>query len=96
MPKPFHTLSLGLIKAAVWKNESEDPNKGPRFNVTFERAYRDDSGWKSTDSFGRDDLLAQSELAREAFRYIHTQQEIERARAHAHNAQTAANQNGRG
>jgi hypothetical protein len=98
MPQPpFHTLSFGVIRAAIWRNENEDPSKGPRYNVTFERGYKDDNGkWTSTESFGRDDLLTLCELAREAFTFIHSHQEVERERARAHNAKPeAANQNGR-
>lgn len=90
--QPFHTLNYGLIRAAIWRNESEDPGKGIRFNVTFERGYKDkDNKWQSSGSFGRDDLLTIGELAREAFQYIHSQQEIERARARAHSEEAASN-----
>jgi hypothetical protein len=51
---PVHEVRLGRIKAALWKNDTEN---GVRFNTTFSRIYRDGEEWKSTDSFGRDDLL---------------------------------------
>lgn len=53
--KPFLTVRMGRINAAIWRNETES---GARFNVTLERLYRDSEGnWKSTASLGREDLL---------------------------------------
>jgi hypothetical protein len=62
--KPVEEARIGSVKAAIWKNETES---GPRFNVTFQRIYRDDKkGWQSTDSFGRDDLLVLAKVADQA------------------------------
>jgi len=59
--KPVDEIRIGSVKAAIWKNETES---GPRFNVTFQRLYRDgENGWRSTDSFGRDDLLVLAKVA---------------------------------
>ncbi len=58
--KPIHEVRLGLIKAAVWKNETET---GVRYNTTLSRLYRDGEQWKSTESFGRDDLLVVAKVA---------------------------------
>jgi hypothetical protein len=54
-------IKVGLQTASIFKNES----KGRVFcNVTFDRRYRDGKGnWKSTDSYGMDDLLALAKLA---------------------------------
>jgi len=52
--KPVSEVRIGHIKAAIWKNETEG---GTFFNVTLTRLYRDGDSWKSSDSFGRDDLL---------------------------------------
>jgi len=51
--KPVHEIRFGSVKAAIWANETES---GVRYNVTVARLYRDGDSWKSTDSFGRDDL----------------------------------------
>ena len=51
--KPVHEVRLGKIKAAIWSNETE---RGLRFNVTVSRIYKDGEEWKTSDSFGRDDL----------------------------------------
>jgi len=58
---PVAKVSIGLQTASIWKNESE----GRAFyNVTFDRRYRNGNGeWKSTDSYGGDDLLALAKLA---------------------------------
>jgi hypothetical protein len=59
--KPVEEIRIGSIKAAIWRNEGE---QGARFNVTFQRIYRTSEGeWRSTDSFGRDDLLILGKVA---------------------------------
>ena len=68
--KPIHEVRLGSIKAAVWKNDTE---KGVRYNTTFSRIYRDGDEWKSTDSFGRDDLLVLAKVSDLAHSWIHEQ-----------------------
>ena len=65
--KPIHEVRLGAIKAAVWKNETEN---GVRFNATLSRLYKDGEQWKSTDSFGRDDLLLLAKVADETHSWI--------------------------
>ena len=68
--KPQHEVRLGAIKAAVWKNDTE---AGVRYNVTFSRIYKDGDNWKSTDSFGRDDLLTLGKVADLAHTWIFAQ-----------------------
>jgi hypothetical protein len=70
--KPAHEVRMGAIKAAIWKN---DTTGGVRYNVTFSRIYKDkeDDQWKSTDSFGRDDLLVLGKVADTAHTWIHHQ-----------------------
>jgi len=70
---PAHEIRLNAIRATIWKNETE---KGPRFNTTFERSYRDGEKWKSSDAFGRDDLLTLGFLTHEALRWIMEQKEV--------------------
>jgi len=75
--KPIHEVRIGFIKAAIWKNETE---AGVRYNVTFSRLYKDVEQWKSTESFGRDDLLLLAKVADNAHSWICAQsQEEERA-----------------
>ena len=72
--RPTHEVRLGAIKAAVWRNETET---GARFNVKLSRIYKDGDTWKSTDSFGRDDLLLVSKVADQAHSWIHQQEQVE-------------------
>ena len=65
--KPIHEVRLGSIKAAVWKNETET---GARYNVTFSRLYKDGEQWKSTDSFGREELLLLAKVADQAHSWV--------------------------
>lgn len=51
--RPAHEIRLGAIKATLWKNETEN---GARYSVNICRLYKDGDEWKTTDSFGRDDL----------------------------------------
>lgn len=51
--KPIHEIRIGAVKAAIWENIRDEIT---RHNVTFTRLYRDDDEWKSSDSFGRDNL----------------------------------------
>lgn len=51
--QPAFEIRLGRIKAVVWENETE---KGTRHNVQVSRLYKEGDEWKSSSSFGRDDL----------------------------------------
>jgi hypothetical protein len=70
--RPVHEVRIGSIKAAVWKNEVSN---GFRYNVTFSRIYKDkeEDQWRSTDSFGRDDLLVLGKVADKAHTWIFEQ-----------------------
>ncbi len=66
--KPAHEIRHGGVKCTIWRNETE---KGPRYNTTFERSYKDAAGeWKTSDSFGRDDLLLLSLMVQWSFEWI--------------------------
>ena len=75
MSKPVDEIRIGAVKAAIWKNETD---AGVRFNATFQRLFRDDESWKSTDSFGRDDLLLLAKVADQTHSRIHELQQAER------------------
>lgn len=68
--RPVQEIRIGAIRAAIWRNETES---GVRHNVTFERIYRDGEEWRSTSSFGRDDLLLLGKVADQAHTWIHGQ-----------------------
>ena len=60
--KPVAEVRVGAVKAAIWPNQTE--SGVVRHNVTFSRIYKDAEGnWKSTSSFGRDDLLVVAKVA---------------------------------
>jgi hypothetical protein len=59
-----------MIRGAIWQNARDN---GARYNVTFSRLYKDDEGWKTTTSFGRDDLPVVEKAADLAFWWIHQQ-----------------------
>ena len=65
--KPAHEIRIGSIKAALWRNETQP---GARYGVTFSRLYKDGEQWKSSDSFGRDDLLLLAKVADRAHTWI--------------------------
>ena len=69
--RPVHELRIGSVKAAVWKNESAN---GSWPSVTFERIYKDADEWKSSSSFGRDELLVLSKLADQAHTWVAEQE----------------------
>ena len=78
--KPVETVRLGAIVAAIWRNEGEDGRV--RFNATVERIYMDDAdNWKSTNSFGRDDLLVLAKICDRAHSRIHDLLSAERGTA---------------
>ena len=67
--RPVHEVRLGFVKASIWENSVGD-NK--RYNVTLTRIYKekDTDQWKSTESFGRDDLLLLAKAADRAHSWI--------------------------
>ena len=68
--KPVHEIRFGRIKAAIWENET--PN-GARHNVTLSRLYKDGDEWKSSESFGRDDLPLVAKVSDLAHSWIYEQ-----------------------
>jgi hypothetical protein len=65
--KPVHEVRLGRIKAAIWANETEN---GVRHNVTISRLYKDGDEWKTSHSFGRDELPLVEKVADLAHAWI--------------------------
>ncbi len=53
--RPAHVVRLRNVRAAICANDTET---GLRYNATVSRLYKDDDQqWKTSESFGRDDLL---------------------------------------
>ena len=63
--RPTATVRIGTVKAAIWENRKD--GERARYNVTFSKRYRDAEGqWKTTHSFGRNDLLVLAKVADQA------------------------------
>ena len=81
--QPVHTARHRNIKATIWRNQTD---KGPMYNVTVTRAYRDGEGWRDSHSFGYDDLMNVAKLLYDAHSFITAERASEaasRARAGA-------------
>jgi hypothetical protein len=68
--RPVHEVRLGRIKAAIWENDTQT---GIRHNVTITRIYKDGNEWKTSDSFGRDDLPLVAKVSDMAHSWIFEQ-----------------------
>ena len=68
--RPAHEIRLGRIKATIWANHGEN---GMWYNVILSRNYKDGDEWKSSPSFGRDELLTVAKAADPANTWIHDQ-----------------------
>lgn len=58
--KPVHEVRVGVVKAAIWANETKH---GIRDSVAPQWLYKDGDDWKTTESFGRDELPLVSKVA---------------------------------
>jgi len=71
--KPAHEIKFGAVKVTIWQNETKH---GPRFNTVLARLYKNGDGkWQTTDSLGRDDLLAAAMALQRAFEWVHQAEE---------------------
>ena len=68
--KPVHEIRMGRIKAAIWANETDN---GTRHNVTITRLYKDGDEWKTSTSFGREELPLVAKVADLAHTWIFQQ-----------------------
>ena len=68
--KPVHEVRLGRIKAAIWANDTDN---GTRHNVTITRLYKDGDDWKTSTSFGREELPLVAKVADLAHTWIFQQ-----------------------
>jgi hypothetical protein len=64
---PVHTILIGYIKAAIWRNETKH---GDSHMVTVCRLYRNGDKWVESTRFGRDDLLALAKVVDQAHTWI--------------------------
>jgi hypothetical protein len=60
--RPTAEVRIGRIKATVWANVRDD-GKGTWYSVQLVRLYRDGEEWRTSQTFGRDDLLLVAKVA---------------------------------
>ena len=77
--KPVHEIRMGRIKAAIWANETDN---GTRHNVTITRLYKDGDEWKTSTSFGREELPLVAKVADMAHSWIYQQGQEGNGEAH--------------
>ena len=77
-PKPVAEVRIGRVKAAIWPNKAEGRT---RHNVTFSLLYKTGEEWKTTQSFGRNDLLVLAKVADQAHSRIFELQQEEEPKA---------------
>lgn len=52
--KPITQIRLGSVRASIWENLT---SSGSRYNVTVGRVYQKDGEWKTSSSFGQEEVL---------------------------------------
>jgi hypothetical protein len=54
---PVAKFKAGQVIAAVWKNSATvNGKKATILKATIQRRYKDNEGWKSSNSFGRNEI----------------------------------------
>jgi hypothetical protein len=76
--RPFHEIRHRRIRATIWRN---DTAKGPMYNVTVSRAFRDGQQWKDSHSFAFDDLMNVAKALYDAHSFISAQHAKDRLEA---------------
>ena len=77
--KPAHEIRMGRVKATIWANETDN---GTRHNVTITRLYKDGDEWKTSTSFGRDELALVAKIADMAHTWIYQQGQESNGESH--------------
>ena len=86
--KPRAEVRLGRIKAAIWANQGEDGGRWHTVQLT--RLYQDGDEWRSTHSFGRNDLLMVAKVADLAHSKVCELEASEREREEPRSEETAS------
>ena len=66
--RPIHEIKLGRIRASIWANRGR--RQEVWYSVSLSRVYRDGENWKTTTSFGRDDLPLVAKASDMAYAWI--------------------------
>jgi hypothetical protein len=81
--RPFHEIRHRNVRATIWKNRGK---KGPIYNVTVSRSYRDEAGnWHDSGSFPFGDLMNVAKALYDAHSVIATAMARDRAERSAGN-----------
>lgn len=68
---PVQTFRLRGISASIFENRTKNGDRTVTyFKVALQRTYKDGDGWKTTSSFGRDDLPIARLLLERAWQYV--------------------------
>ena len=86
MSQPAHKIRIGTLQVTIWRNHGD---KGNWYSVIPSRGYKQDDGWKETDSLSFDDLLAMAKLLDLAHSWITHQQQAD-AKGRKESQQAAA------
>ena len=70
--KPVHKIRAGQVSCALWENELNlsGGRKVKTLKATLERRYKDGDEWKSSGSFGRNEIPLAAYCLQKAFEYI--------------------------
>jgi multidrug resistance efflux pump len=89
--RPADTLRDGSLKATIWKRQGES---GDFYATDLARTYKDQEGnLRDSRSFGTNDLLRVSELAKTAY---HRSNELRREQAQARKAEAERDESDEG
>jgi hypothetical protein len=67
--KPVKSFRLRGVTASVFENKTED-GKSSFFKIAIQRTYKDGDEFKTTTSFGRDDLPIVALLSKRAWEFV--------------------------
>src|SRR5258708_7875133 len=69
--RPVKVYRFRSVSASVFENNAKTDGRDRTFHkVSLQRSYRDGDGWKTTTSFGRDELPIAKLLLEQAWQYI--------------------------
>ena len=69
--KPIKVFRLRGVKASVFENQGKSGSESVVFHkVSLQRVYRDGNEWKTTQSFGRDDIPVVRLLLQRAWEWL--------------------------
>jgi hypothetical protein len=65
---PVYKCKVGAVEAAVWEQDGKDNRKF--YGITVARNYKDGETWKTTTSFGTNDLPKLQLALAECYKWI--------------------------